>query len=171
LGPGDYTAAITMAGHREKIMTTARGGSWQFELYIALAIVGLVGSWAQVGGYLSQGFLAGNIAFWKDTVTTPASTFLTVDIFVLAAALFTWMFGEGRRLDIGAGWLWAYFLGSVFIAISFAFPLFMAHRQKAIRAKFPEQDVGPGGSGIGAVLFAVASALGAAAYSLTHMPG
>lgn len=80
-------------------------GTWQGKLYVVLAIAGLVGTWAQVTGYLEAGFLAGNIAFWKDTVTTPAATFIVVDMFVLAAALFVWMFAEGRRLGIGGHWL------------------------------------------------------------------
>ncbi len=80
-------------------------------LFIGLGVLGLVGTWAQAFGYLEHGFVAGNLRFWRETVATPASTFITVDILVLAAALFVWMFAEGRRLGIGAGWLWGYFLG------------------------------------------------------------
>ena len=43
--------------------------------------------------------------FWRETVATPASTFLVVDILVLAAGSFVMMFAEGRRLGIGAGYV------------------------------------------------------------------
>jgi hypothetical protein len=146
-------------------------GAWQETLYVILAIAGLVGTWAQVFGYFDAGFLGGNIAFWKDTLVTPASRFIVVDIFVLGAALFTWMFSEGRRLGIGAIWLWAYFAGSVLIAISCAFPLFLAHRQRLLRTRHPQQQAAPGGGDLVAVAFTVILALAAVVYSLLHMPG
>lgn len=145
-------------------------GSWQEKLYIALGIAGLIGTWAQVLGYLELGFLAGNIQFWKETVATPASTFIVVDIFVLAAAIFVMMFAEGRRLGIGAGWLWGYFLGSTLIGISCFVPLFLAHRERAMRAAQPPQVAAPAGADFAALLPAIALALGAVAYSLTHIP-
>ena len=46
-------------------------------LLVALGIVGLAGTWAQVFDYLALGFLPGNVQFWKETVATPASTFIT----------------------------------------------------------------------------------------------
>lgn len=83
--------------------TQSAGGSWLEKLYIALALVGLVGTWAQAAGYLGNGVLAGNIAFWKDTISTPAGLFIVVDLFVLAAAVFVLMFTEARRIGMAAG--------------------------------------------------------------------
>lgn len=143
-------------------------GSWQEKLYIALGIAGLIGTWAQVFGYLDLGFLAGNMQFWKETLATPASTFIVVDIFVLAAAIFVMMFSEGRRLGIGAGWLWMYFLGSSLIGISCFVPLFLAHRERAMRAA--QQTGAPAGSDFIALLAAIALAFGSVAYSLMHIP-
>jgi len=137
-------------------------------LFVVIGIVGLVGTWAQVSGYLGQGFLSGNVLFWKDAVATPAGRFLTVDVLVLAAALTAWMFGEGRRLGIGPGWLWAYFLGSLLIGISFALPLFLAHRQRRIRRDRPGESSFPAGADWAAVSLAVSIALVAVAYSLRH---
>jgi hypothetical protein len=137
-------------------------------LYIALAIAGLVGSWAQVWGYLGQGFVAGNLLFWKDAVANPAGTFLTVDVLVLGAALLAWMFGEGRRLGIGAGWLWGYLVLSVFVAISFALPMFLAHRHRRLRSVRPEEIGVPAKADWVAIGIVVALALIAAAYSLRH---
>lgn len=148
--------------------TQKNAGVWQELLYIALAAVGLVGAWAQALGYLSAGFMGGNLAFWKDAVTTPASTFLVVDIFVLAAALFVWMFAECRRLGVSQAWAWAYFLGSAFVAISCAFPLFLAHRQRLLRAR--NETAAPQGADLVGVVMAALLALAAVYYSFTHLP-
>lgn len=136
-------------------------------LYAVLALLGLAGTWAQVWGYLGHGLVQGNVLFWRDALANPASTFLTVDVLVLGAALLAWMFGEGRRLGIGAGWLWGYFLLSAFVAISFALPMFLAQRHRRLRRRHPDEIVPPTGSDwvpIGVVVvvavFAVIHSLG-----------
>ena len=139
-------------------------------LLVALGIIGLAGTWAQVFGYLSLGFLPGNVQFWRETVATPASTFITVDVLVLAAALFVWMFGEGRRLGIGAGWLRSYYLASLLVAISFALPLFLAHRHRHVRLHRPAETGVPAGADWIAIGVAVLIALTAAGFSLRHVP-
>jgi hypothetical protein len=137
-------------------------------LLVLLGVVGLVGTWAQGLGYLEHGLVGGNILFWQETVATPASTFLVVDMVVLAAAVFILMFAEGRRLGIGAGWLWGYFLLSLFVAISFAIPVFLAHRQRRVRLHRPAEACQPEGSDWIAVGIACAMALAAFGYSLGH---
>jgi hypothetical protein len=139
-------------------------------LLVALGLLGLVGTWAQGFHYLAHGFVAGNVLFWKETVATPASTFLTVDILVLAAAVFVIMFAEGRRLRLGAGWLWGYFLASLFIGISFAVPTFLAHRQRRIRLQRPAEAGEPAATDWVAIAIGVVIALVAASYSLRHIP-
>jgi hypothetical protein len=149
----------------------ARGFTGIEILLVLLGVIGLVGTWVQGFGYLENGLLGGNILFWKEAVATPASTFLVVDILVLAAAVFILMFGEGRRLGIGAGWLWGYFLFSLFVAISFAVPVFLAHRQRRIRLTRPAELAQPLGSDWLAIGIAVVIVLAAAAYSFGHIPG
>jgi len=139
-------------------------------LLVALGFLGLVGTWAQVFDYLAFGFVAGNVQFWREAVATPASTFITVDVLVLAAALFVWMFGEGRRLGIGAGWLWGYFLASLLVAISFALPLFLAHRHRRVRLHRPAESGAPAGADWIAIGVAVLIALTAVGFSLRHVP-
>lgn len=139
-------------------------------LLIALGVVGLIGTWAQGFHYLAHGFLAGNILFWQETVATPASTFLTVDILVLAAAVFVLMFAEGRRLGMGAGLLWACFFASLFVGISFAVPVFLALRQRRIRLQRPAEASQPAGIDWIAIGIGVLIAVVAAAYSLRHIP-
>jgi len=134
-------------------------------LLVLLGVVGLVGTWAQGLGYLDHGLVGGNVQFWKDTVATPAGTFLVVDMVVLAAAVFILMFAEGRRLGIGTGWLWGYFLLSLFVAISFAVPVFLAHRQRRIRLTRPAELAQPVGSDWLAIAIAVVIVAVAVVYS------
>jgi hypothetical protein len=136
-------------------------------LFVCLALLGLAGTWAQGFGYLELGLVAGNVQFWKDAFGGPASTFLAVDILVLAAALFVWMFAEARRLEIGAAWIWAYYLASMFIGISFAVPLFLAHRHRRVRLHRPTEHGSPAGSDWVAVGVAIVIAIVAAGYSLS----
>jgi hypothetical protein len=89
---------------------------------------------------------------------------------VLAAGVFVLMFIEGRRLGIGAGWLWTYFLLSLFVAVSFAVPVFLAHRQRRIRLQRPSEAGEPGGSDWIAIGIAVVIVLVAVGYSLRHIP-
>jgi hypothetical protein len=151
-------------------MSATNNGNWQEPLYFILAVAGLAGTWAQALGYLDAGFLGGNLLFWKETFATPASTFIVVDIFVLAAAVFVLMFAEGRRLGIGTPWLWGYFLGSTLIGISCFVPLFLAHRQRVLRTRHPEQNTAPAGADLIAVGLAVLLALGMVGYSLMNIP-
>ena len=139
-------------------------------LLVALGVLGLVGTWAQGFHYLANGLVAGNVLFWQETVATPASTFLVVDILVLAAAVFVLMFAEGRRLGIAAGWLWAYFLLGLFVAVSFAVPVFLAHRQRRIRLQRPAEATEPVGSDWIAIGIAVAIVAVSVGYSLRHIP-
>lgn len=135
-------------------------------LFYVLAAAGLIGTNVQIPAYFQADFLAANVAFWKDTVTTPAATFILVDIFVLGAAVLAWMFAEGRRLGIRAGWIWAYFLGSAFIGISFAFPLFLAHRERRVRSAFADQAASLQGADWLGVAITAVLALWVVAYSL-----
>jgi hypothetical protein len=137
-------------------------------LFVGIGLLGLLGTWAQAFGYLEHGFVAGNLQFWRETVATPASTFITVDLLVLAAALFLWMFAEGRRLGIGAAWLWGYFLASTLVGISFAVPLFLAHRHRRIRLHRPVEAGAPAGVDWIAIAIAFLIAVAAVAYSLRH---
>lgn len=143
---------------------------WMEVLLILLALTGLVGTGAQLPAYLPLGPVGGTIQFWKDALVSPASIFLVVDIFVLGTAVFLWMFGECRRLGIAAAWVWVYFFGSLFIAISFFVPVFMAHRLRRIRAQLPEQQSAPAGSDFIGVAIALALVGASAIYSFAHMP-
>jgi hypothetical protein len=91
-----------------------------------------------------------------------------VDLLVLAAALFLWMFAEGRRLGIGAAWLWGYFLVSTLIGISFAVPVFLAHRHRRIRRLGHGGTGAPVGADWIAIAIAILIAVTAVVYSLSR---
>ena len=101
-----------------------------FYAYITIGVFALVLTWVHLPPYLGSGFVEGNVQFWKDALlnANPASTFLAVDIlfFVLAAEI--WMVVDSRR--IGMRFVWAYIAVGTFIGISFAFPIYLAMREK-----------------------------------------
>ena len=134
-------------------------------LFYALAIVGLVGTQLQITRMPFSGFLNGTRQFWLDVVSRPASLFLTVDILVLSAVVFLWMFSEARRLRIR--FVWIYFLGGLLVGISFFVPLFMGVRQRQIRKAGAEPDAPLAPLDWLGVGLAVAAALAAAVYSVT----
>jgi hypothetical protein len=107
---------------------------------VLVAVCALICTWAHNLAYLSMGVLAGNIAFWRETLANPASRSITVDIFFLTLAIFVWMFLEARRLDIGRPWIYVVF--GLLIAVSVTIPLFLARRERALAALQPGSDGG-----------------------------
>jgi len=57
---------------------------------------------------------------------------------------------------------------SLFVAVSFAVPVFLAHRQSRIRLQRPAELAEPAGSDWLGIAIGVAMALVAVAYSLSH---
>jgi uncharacterized membrane protein len=146
----------------------SEGLGWQEIVYAVLALAGLAGTWAQGIGYLELGFAGGTVQFWKDAFASPAATFLAVDVLILGAAVYLWIFSEGRRVGIAAGWLWACLLCGLLIAISFAVPAFLALRHRKLRRERPQDLAAPSGSGRVAVAIVASIALLAVAWSLGH---
>lgn len=98
--------------------------------YGLIGLTALVGTWGNNLQYASLGFLGANLHFWQETLATPASRSITVDILFLALAVTTWMLLEARRLGIRGVWLNIVF--GTLIAISFTFPLFLINRERAL---------------------------------------
>ncbi|MBU0537878.1 MAG: DUF2834 domain-containing protein [Gammaproteobacteria bacterium] len=98
-------------------------------VYLISALLALIMTWIHVPAYLGEGFVSANVKFWNDALfnANPAGKFLTIDILFLAFVCNVWMFIEGRRL--GVKYIYLYVIGGVVIAISVAFPLFMAARE------------------------------------------
>lgn len=109
-----------------------RGRYWFF---MVLSAVGLITAWifngiASVNGadYLSAWF------------GSPVDWVLSLDILIVAIAGSAFIILEGRRL--GMRHLWFYIVASGVTAFAFTFPLFLAHREKAL-GKRVESSEGP----------------------------
>lgn len=113
--------------------------------YGLLAVLALIGTWANNVQYLSLGFLGANQRFWLDTLANPASRSITVDVIFLFVALSIWMFLEARRLGMRGAWLYVVF--GVLVAISVTFPLFLLNRERALQRQAGEAHGGELGAG------------------------
>lgn len=150
-------------------MPTHRSQVPEFLFYL-LALIGFVGTQVQfLPEYLPAGFVGSLIGFIKDSVANPASTFLLIDVLVLATTAFIWMFGEARR--IGMRGAWVYWLGSLLIGVSTFMPLFFALRERRLRTGAATGEWALRGSDWLGVGLSIALCLLAAAYSLLHIPG
>lgn len=138
-------------------------------LFWLLAVLGLVGTQAQLPAYLPLGFVPGTIRFWQDALANPAGIFLVADIFVLGCACFIWIFGEARRLAMRGSWL--YLLGALFIGISLFVPIFFAVRERRLRSGQAAGEWRLEGMDWVAIALLIASCLVAVAYSLVNIPG
>jgi Protein of unknown function DUF2834 len=112
--------------------------------YGFLALLALIGTWSHNVAYLRPGegpiagFVGATMRFWPDTLATPASTSITVDIGIFLLAFSIWMLTEARRLAIRLPWL--YVIGGLLIAISVTAPLFLIARERALAARGESAD-------------------------------
>lgn len=100
--------------------------------YALIAAVALFLTWSQTVAYTHGSafdFLQG---FWTDTKATASSRNITADALMLGGALAIFMVIEARKY--GIKFVWLYLVGSVFIAVSVMFPLFMIARERRMAA-------------------------------------
>lgn len=102
-------------------------------VYVVASLLALFFTWYHVPAYLGKGLVEANRMFWADALfnTSPAGKFLAVDILFLAFVCNLFMFVEGRRLKVK--YIYAYVVAGILVAISVAFPLFMAAREIALK--------------------------------------
>jgi hypothetical protein len=105
-------------------------------IYLALALVGLVGTWTfnviaivEKRDFLGEWFGSG-----------PSVNSLGVDLAVVAVAVIVFMLVEGRRL--GMRGLAIYVLLVPFVALAFAFPLFLSARERRLAGERAERASG-----------------------------
>ena len=97
-------------------------------VYLCLAAIGLCGT-----AYFNIiGFTGMSVNFIAAWFANPAVSSLSVDLLVSASAASIFIILEGRRL--GMKWPWLYVLASFVTAIAFTLPLFLAMRERHIRA-------------------------------------
>lgn len=102
-------------------------------LYLACAVIALIGTWRQNIQFMSDqglGFPEGFTQFWPALLVNRATVSITVDIFMLALAAVIWMVLEARRLQLR--FVWLYVLFGILIAISVTFPLFLYARERRL---------------------------------------
>lgn len=99
-------------------------------VYLALAVLGLVGTWtfnlrfmAEAGGSFDA------LAFLRAGYANAASSSLTNDLLVGVGAFLTWSFAEARRLAMRWWWVPLLTLG---VAFAVAFPLFLFLRDRRL---------------------------------------
>jgi hypothetical protein len=102
-------------------------------VYAFVAVLALVGCWANNIQYLHLGLVGTNVAFLRDTLANPASRSVTADLLFLLLAVFIWMVLEARRLGMRRVWL--YLLFGAGIAISVTVPIFLINRERALATK------------------------------------
>lgn len=107
-------------------------------VYGVIALLALVGTWHQNLSYfrpdegLGVGFALATGRFWLETLATPASTSITVDLGLLLLPLCALMVIEARRL--GIRFVWLYVVLGLLVAISVTFPLFLIARERRLAA-------------------------------------
>jgi hypothetical protein len=114
--------------------------------YAATALLALIGTWHQNLSYFrsDEGWLLGfGLAtgrFWLETLATPASTSITVDLGLLLLPLSALMVIESRRL--GIRFVWLYIVLGLLVAISVTFPLFLIARERRLAAREASEELG-----------------------------
>ena len=109
-----------------------------FFVYLLIALAALVGTqWALVA-HLVDG--RGFVDFVEDPFVNPASTFLALDAYIVALASVVFMVVEGHRVALP--WLWVYVVLVFAVAVSVAFPLFLAARQVILARRAPAEMLG-----------------------------
>jgi hypothetical protein len=109
-------------------------------VYAGLSLFALIGTWTnnlQLGTFNP---IDANLLFWSDTLATPVSRSITVDILFLAQAVILWMLLEARRLGMRGVWL--YIIGGATIAMAVTMPLFMIHRERTLARQAPDAAAG-----------------------------
>ncbi|TDX78601.1 uncharacterized protein DUF2834 [Rathayibacter sp. PhB151] len=101
-----------------------RGWTPPAVIYLLLAVAGLVGTWTyNVRAVLESVDFLGDLAGGG-----PAVSSITTDLLVVAIAAVAFMLAEGRR--VGMKRVWILVLLAPLVALAFAFPLFLALRER-----------------------------------------
>ena len=97
-------------------------------IYLLLSVAGLIGTW-----YFNLLAIRQGRDFFADWGSSPAVLSATTDLLIAASAASIFIFYESKRLKMKYGWL--FILGSFVTAIAFTFPLFLAFRERKLKAE------------------------------------
>ena len=104
-------------------------------VYGALSVVGLIGTWS----FNLSFFATSDGSYLGGWFANPAASSAAVDIIVAGVAACVLIVVEGRRLGWGWAGLVVLVVLSFAIAVAFTFPLFLALREGALRAREQKQ--------------------------------
>lgn len=99
-------------------------------IYGILSVLGLGLTWYHNLQFMSSGEPSGIVAFVAGGLVNHAAASLTMDVLIAALTFQTWMVIEARKL--GMRHWWVYFVLTPFIALAFAFPLFLFMRERKL---------------------------------------
>ena len=100
-------------------------------VWFALALLGLVGTWANNLEFIADPQGLGYVEAW---FVNPASSSAAIDVIVTALAACLFYVVEGRRLG-WTRWAWILVPLTFAVALAFTFPLFLGLRQLALRRR------------------------------------
>lgn len=112
--------------HPADARAAASGWTTLVFVYLALAVVGLIGTWT----WNVQAIMQASDFIGDWTMSGPAVSSLTTDLLITAIAGSVLIIVEARRLGMRAGW--AYVLLGLVTAFAFTFPLFLAVRERRL---------------------------------------
>lgn len=95
--------------------------------YYALALVGLVATWAFNIRYLLGGGGLGPTEFFGAAFANPLTTAITLDVYLAALVFSIWAVSDARRHAIRGAW--AYVVLCFAVGLAFAYPLYLARRE------------------------------------------
>jgi hypothetical protein len=96
-------------------------------IYGLIALAALVATWSQNIRFFAQDDNDGLWGFIRDSYANPAASSITNDLLLIVIAVFVFMVVESRR--VGVRHVWLYMVGSLAIAVSVFFPLFLLARE------------------------------------------
>ena len=99
-------------------------------LYLAFCLLGLLLPYSQLIPWIMEHHALNMSIFIRDLFANRISAFFAVDVIVSAIVLISFVRIEGTRLGIRL--LWLPILGTFFVGVSLAFPLFLYLRQRQL---------------------------------------
>lgn len=97
--------------------------------YLFLVVIGFAAPWFFLFSFL-QGDRISIPVFFSSIFVNYVSSAVAADLVVSALVFFVFLFVEGQRTGVAR--LWIYIPLTLFVGLSFAFPLFLYNRARAL---------------------------------------
>jgi hypothetical protein len=99
----------------------------RFWIYVALAVIGLLGTWYFNLQYFASGGTVAPGPFFASATANALTTAITVDVYVAAVVFSVWVVSEWQRRS--APNPLPYVLLCFFVGLAFAYPAYLAVRE------------------------------------------